>query len=84
MTTLLEGHTATLPLSNSHALRIKVMDSGDGVYYQYIGGTDSEILEAEITYEENEDEGGELLAAFKDGDTTYFLSEFLRDDYGRR
>lgn len=86
MTTLLEEHTATLGLSNSHALRIKVIDS-DTLQYQFIGETVGEIEEAEIIYEVNDlwaDEEPDSSPAFKIDDETYFISDFLRDDYGRK
>ena len=86
----LEGNTATLALSNTHSLTISVDDGGEKVYYQYNGGNDNRIYEAEIEYFEdaenrtgcaNEDNGF-IQPAFRNAHgTIYFIGEFLRDNY---
>lgn len=86
----LMGNTATLVLSNSHSLTIKVNDSGDGVRYQWNGGNDETIYEAEIeTLEDSEnvtgyaeDENGLYQSAFRtEAGAVYFLGQFMRDNY---
>lgn len=86
----LEGNTATLVLSNSHSLTIKIGHNGDFLYYQWNGGNDNTIYEAEIDYYEDnenltgyaEDEENLMQAGFKTEEgQLYFLAQFMRDRF---
>jgi len=86
----LTGNTATLVLSNSHSLTIKIGESTDFVYYQWNGGNENSIHEAEIDYYEDidnmtgyaDDEDGLMQAGFKtDAGQLYFLAQFMRDRF---
>jgi hypothetical protein len=91
---ILEGNTATMTLSNTQALRIKLSEDGETVYYQYLGSAvDDPIKEAELDYIEDTDNrtgygdipDEKFQPAFTtDGGAVYFIAEFLRDDYGKR
>ena len=82
----LTGNTATLGLTNFHSITIKINDSCDGLQYQFNGGNDNNIYEAEIEYiEDIEDvtgyyESDPLQPAFNVNGTYYFLGEFMRDN----
>ena len=81
--------TATLGLTNSSSLTIKINESGDGVYYQYnFSEVDQPIEEAEINYiEDTEDVTGyyetdPIQASFTTTNgTIWFIGEFMRDNY---
>jgi len=85
--------SATLPLSNSHSLTITVDESTDTVDYQYsnedwVKTADIEYLEdtENVTgYGEETDEEGypDLQPAFTTGTgVTYFIGQFLRNNFG--
>ena len=83
------GNTASLPLSAFQVLKIAINESCDGVYYQYSTDTDNVIHEAEIEYKEDtegifgDENSDEMYAYFESIDgNSYFISEFLRDNYG--
>lgn len=75
---------AVLVLSNSHGLEIMVDDRGDGLYYRFTDET--EVKEAEIKYNDDE-EFGELGEPYFETDNfieeeqryaRYDISEFMR------
>ena len=91
----LDGDTATLCFTYFSGIKIKIDDSGDGLYYQYIHNNEyEEIKEAEIFYIDDvenitgygDDPGTILQPAFiiENDSSVYFLSEFICDNYWRK
>lgn len=79
-------NTATCVLSNSHALKIQLIDS-DRLYAQFIGTEQpSPIVECEIEFVFHEDTNQPEPCFYYENDKTqqpYYLSDFIRDDFGR-
>lgn len=86
----LTENTATLGLTNSSSLTIKICDSGDGLEYQYnYGDTIQPIEESETEYIEDTENvtgyGDDKENCFQPSFTTstgivYFIGEFMRDN----
>lgn len=92
------GGTASLALSAFHGIRIRPTDSGEKIFYQFVGEKPEEIQEVEIEYfgpieevldtlnvdeDEFEEEYGGTIPGFYIEDTIYLIAEFMRDDYGK-
>lgn len=87
----LTGKTATLGLTNTSSLTIKINDSGDGLEYQYNYSEEIQPIEgSEIEYTEDTENvtgyGDDEENCFQPSFTTstgvvFFIGEFMRDNY---